>query len=325
MDVNNANSTVVKNNTSFTGFIRKNVSFAAFVILFIIFSFSTGGKFLKVSNLLSVTSSSVDLLICAMGQTFIILLGSIDLSVGSMISLVGVIAAKIYLATSNMFLAFLAALAVSVGMYLIQGIAHTKLMVPTFIVSLGFLSIARAIVTMVSGGTITMIDFDSPFKHIFGLRPWILILGGVIFVIALLVEKFTLFGRYTKLVGGDETVARLSGINVPKIKIFVFLFAGVMTAIGGLVMAGRIGSGSPAVGQGYELDVISSVVLGGTSQRGGLGSVRGTLIGVLTLNILANGLVLWGMPSEVQLMIKGIVLIFAVAVSIERTPNMVNK
>lgn len=204
-----------------------------------------------------------------------------------------------------------------------MGVIHTQLKVPTFIVTLGMLSIARALVTMVSGGSITMIDYNGKIKQIFGLRPWILIIAIGLFVIVWVVEKYTLFGRFTRLVGGDENVARLSGVNVKKQKILVFLFAGLLTAIGGIVMAARIGSGSPSVGQGYELDVITAVVLGGTAQTGGVGGVRGTLIGVLTIGILANGLILWGMPSEVQLLIKGLVVIFAVAVSTERKQNMI--
>ena len=293
------------------------------MILFILFSFSTAGKFLNVSNLLSVLTSSTDLLICALGGTFIILMGSIDLSVGSMISLCGVIVAKIYLSTNNLLVALLATVAVSLVCYLFMGIIHVRLKVPTFIVTLGMLSIARALVTMISGGSITMVDYNGAIKQVFGLRPWILIIAIAAFVIVFIIERFTLFGRYTRLVGGEENVARLSGINVRKQKVLVFLFAGVLTALGGIVMAARIGSGSPSVGVGYELDVITAVVLGGTSQTGGVGGVRGTLIGVLTIGILANGLVLWGMPSEVQLLIKGLVVIFAVAVSTERKPNMI--
>ena len=309
----------------FMNFIKKNISLAAFVILFILFSCTTAGKFIQVNNLLSVLTSSTDLLICALGGTFIILMGSIDLSVGSMISLCGVIAAKIYLSTDNLLVAILATIGVSVVCYAFMGVIHVQLKVPTFIVTLGMLSIARALVTMISGGSITMVDYDGALKQIFGLRPWILIIAIVAFIIVFLIEKYTLFGRYTRLVGGEENVARLSGINVKKQKILVFLFAGLLTAFGGIVMAARIGSGSPSVGQGYELDVITAVVLGGTAQSGGVGGVRGTLIGVLTIGILANGLVLWGMPSEVQLLIKGLVVILAVAVSTERKPNMVVK
>lgn len=313
----------MENKNVVVSFIKKNISLAAFVILFILFSFTTAGKFLKINNLLSVLTSSTDLLICALGGTFIILMGSIDLSVGSMISLCGVIVAKIYLSTNSLIAALLATVAVSLVCYLFMGVIHVQLKVPTFIVTLGMLSIARALVTMISGGSITMVDYNGAIKQVFGLRPWILIIAIAAFAVVFLIERFTLFGRYTRLVGGEENVARLSGINVKKQKVLVFLFAGVLTALGGIVMAARIGSGSPSVGVGYELDVITAVVLGGTSQTGGVGGVRGTLIGVLTIGILANGLVLWGMPSEVQLLIKGLVVIFAVAVSTERKPNMI--
>lgn len=313
-----------KKNT-FLRFITKNISLSAFVILFILFSLTTSGKFLSSSNLKSVFTASTDLLICALGGTFIIMMGSIDLSVGSMISLCGVIVAKVYLKTENIFIALIATIAASMLCYFLMGLVHVSLKVPTFIVTLGMLSIARATVTMLSGGSITMIDYDGPIKQIFGLRPWVLIITAVIFIIVFFIEKYTLFGRYTRLVGGNENVAKLSGINVKKQKVLVFLFAGILTALGGIVMAARIGSGSPSVGSGYELDVITAVVLGGTSQTGGVGGVKGTLVGVLTIGILANGLVLWGMPSEVQLLIKGLVVIFAVAVSTERKPNMIVK
>ncbi len=308
---------------AFLEFIKKNISLAALVILFVLFTCTTSGKFFKTSNLLSVLTSSADLLICALGATFIGLMGSIDLSVGSMISLCGVIAAKVYLSTNNILYTLLSALVVSCVIYTIMGLIHVELKVPTFIVTLGNLSVARALVTMLSGGSITMIDYNGAIKQIFGLRPWIIIIALGAFGIVWLIERYTLFGRYTRLVGGDENVARLSGVNVKKQKVLVYLFAGVATAIGGIVMAARIGSGSPSVGQGYELDVITAVVLGGTAQTGGVGGVRGTLVGVLTIQILANGLILWGMPSEVQLLIKGLVVIFAVAVSTERKPNMV--
>jgi len=311
--------------SKFSDFLKTNISLAAFILLFIVFSFSTGGKFFKTDNLMTIAGASMDLLVTALGATFIGLLGSIDLSSGSMIALNGVVAAKVYVSTNNLGLALAAAIGVSLVCYFIIVIAHTKLEVPTFICSLGMLSIARSIVTMISSGTITMLPYDSPFKSIFGLRPGILIVGGSLFLICLIIEKFTLFGRYTRLIGGDENVARMSGINVNRQKIMVYLFAGLMSAIGGVIMAARIGSGSPSVGQGYELNVISAVVLGGTSQRGGIGGVRGTLIGALTLTMLANGLVLWGMPSEVQLLIKGVVLILAVFISQERGTGAIVK
>lgn len=315
----------MKNKSTVLSFIKKNISLAAFMILFVLFTFTTAGRFLRVNNLLSVVTSSTDLLISALGGTFIILMGSIDLSIGSMVSFCGVIAAKVYLATGSILAALAVTVAAALACYLFMGIVHVHLKVPTFIVTLGMLSIARSMVNMISGGKITMIDYNGAIKQIFGLRPWILVIAAAAFLVVFLIERYTLFGRYTRLIGGEENVARLSGINVKKQKILVFLFAGALTALGGIVMAARIGSGSPTAGQGYELDVITAVVLGGTAQTGGVGGVRGTMVGVLTIAILANGLVLWGMPSEVQLLIKGLVIVMAVAVSTERKPNMIVK
>lgn len=309
----------------FRNFIKENISLAAFVILFVLFSLTSGGKFFDLKNLLSVMTSSTDLLVCALGGTFVIMLGSIDLSIGSVISLCGVVVAKMYESTGSLLLALVVTLAIAEVCYFAMGVVHVTLKVPTFIVTLGMLSMARAMVTIISGGSITMIDYDGPIKQIFGLRPWVLIIALTAFVVVFFIEKFTLFGRYTRLVGGAENVAKLSGINVGKQKVLVYMFAGFFAALGGIIMAGRIGSGSPSVGSGYELDVITAVVLGGTAQTGGVGGVRGTLIGVLTIGILSNGLVLWGMPSSVQLFIKGLIVIMAVAVSTERKPNMIVK
>lgn len=323
---------VKMNGKNILAFIKKNISFAAFIILFILFSFTTSGQFIQGNNLVTVVSQSMDVLICGLGATFIIMLGSIDLSAGSMVSLTGVVAAMTFVQLSSkigvglaLLVGILAAVVVSMVCYLIMGLIHVKMKVPTFIVTLGMLSISRAIVTMVSSGKITMIPFDSPFKKIFGLIPWVIVIGLVLFIIVWLIERYTLFGRYTKLIGGDEVVARLSGVNVDRHKILVFIFAGVLIAIGGIVMAARIGSGTPTAGEGYELTVISAVVLGGTSQRGGIGGVRGTLLGAFTLAVLDNGLVLWQMPGEIQMLIKGLILILAVYISAERKPNMVVK
>ena len=234
----------MENKNTVVAFIKKNISLSAFFILFILFSLTTQGKFFVAGNLLSVLTGSTDLLVCALGGTFIIMMGSIDLAVGSMISLGGVVVAKTYLATGNLFLALLATWGVCALCYGIMGLAHVCLKVPTFIVTLGMLSIARAVVTMISGGAITMVDYDGPIKQIFGLRPRFLIVTFLAFFVTILVEKYMLFGRYTRLIGGNENVARLSGVNVRWMKVMVYLFAGTMTALGSIIMAGRIGSGS---------------------------------------------------------------------------------
>lgn len=312
-------------NKKISVFLQKYISFLAFAILFVLFSVTVPSMFLAPSNLLTFIGASMDLLIVALGATFIGLLGSIDLSAGSFLALCGVIAAKVYEASASLPLALLAACGLAIVAYTVMGLLHVSLKVPTFIVTLGFLSIARAAATLISSGTNTSIPYDSAFKSILGLRPGLLIVGFGMFIICLIIDKFTVFGRYTKLVGGDETVAKLSGVNVSKIKVSVYAFAGFLTGLGSCVAAARMGSGSPSVGEGFELTVISAVVLGGTSQRGGIGGVVGTLVGALTLRMLSNGLVLWGLSSEIQKIVTGAILILAVFVSQERSKNMVVK
>lgn len=305
-------------------FIRKNISFSAFILMFAFFFVVLGPRFVQPGNIQTILEQSVGLLIVAVGVTFVILIGCIDLSVGSVVALVGVIAATVLKSTGSTLSAVLAGLAVGVACGLANGVIHSYFAVPSFIVTLGMLSIARAITILFSGGSVVMIPFESVFKQ-FGLTPWMLVIGAVLALAGWVLQRFTIFGRYTLMIGGDETVARLSGINVRRLKTMVFTVCGLFTALGGIVIAARIGSGSPSTGQGYELDVISAVVLGGTSLRGGIGGVRGTILGALTLSMLNNGLVLMGVASDVQLLVKGLVLILAVYVSLERAKDEVIK
>lgn len=305
-------------------FLRKNISFAAFTLMFLFFLLMLRGKFVRFDNLETILEQSAGLLACAVGVTFVILIGGIDLSVGSVVALVGVIAASVLSLSGNWILAVLAGLAVGVLCGLINGLTHSYLGVPSFIVTLGMLSMARSVTVLYSGGTVVMIPFDSVLKK-FGLSPWMLILALIITVAGWILQRFTIFGRYALMIGGDERVALLSGINVRRLKTLVYTVCGLFVAFGGLIIAGRIGSGSPSTGQGYELDVISAVVLGGTSLRGGVGGIRGTVLGALTLSMLNNGLVLMGVASEVQLLVKGIVLILAVFISLERDRNEIIK
>ncbi len=306
-------------------FIRKNISFAAFFLMFAFFLLAVGPKFVQLTNIQTILEQSAALLVVALGMTFVILIGSIDLSVGSVVALVGVIAATVLKATGSTALAILAGIAVGLVTGLINGAIHSYAAVPSFIVTLGMLSAARAVTILFTGGTVVMIEFDSGLKQIFGLSPWMLIVAAFAAVIAWVAQKYTIFGRYMYMIGGDETVARLSGINVRQMKVLIYTVCGAFTALGGIMIAARIGSGSPATGQGYELDVISAVVLGGTSMRGGIGGVRGTILGALTLAMLNNGLVLLGVASDVQLLVKGIVLILAVYVSLEHKKDEVVK
>ena len=234
-----------------------------------------------------------------------------------MLGLSGVIGAMALEITGSTLLAVIAGLVVGIICGLFNGIVHTILRIPSFITTLGMLSIARALCIIVTQGTIIMIPFESGMKQM-ALMPWILVCGVIVFAITYILLNYTVFGRYTRMIGGDERVAVMTGIKVKKYKIMIFVLCSVLTAFGGVIMAGRVGAGSPTTGEGFELDCISAVVLGGTPLTGGIGGIGGTVLGALILSILANGMVLCGIESEVQLLVKGFVLVAAVFISLER-------
>ena len=302
---------------SISGFLKKNISLSAFLVLIIFFSILQGGRFINFDNILTILNQTVVVAIVSFGLTFVILEGGIDLSVGSILGLSGVMAAMTLAATGSTFLAVIAGLLIGLVCGLFNGVVHTLMRIPSFITTLGTLSIARALCIIVTDGTIIMIPFESGLKKM-AMMPWILLSGVVVFAITYILLNHTVFGRYTRMIGGDERVAVMTGIKVKKYKIMIYTLCGILAAYGGVVMAGRVGAGSPTTGEGFEMDCISSVVLGGTPLTGGIGGITGTVLGALILSILANGMVLCGISSEVQLLVKGFVLIAAVFISLER-------
>lgn len=310
-------------------FIKRHISVSAFIVIFLFFTiycFAAGrASFIALDNLKTILESSIVTMIVAFGVFFAILQGGIDLSVGSVLGLSGVISASVYVnclagGMPDFLCTILAALsAIGIGLLCggINGFTHSYMKIPSFIATLGMLSIARAACTLYTGGSIISVPFESSFKKI-GMFPWIIIVGAVFFVLTYFFHKKTVFGRYVRMIGGDENVARLCGIKVTRYKFYVMALCGVLAGCGGIVMAARLGSGSPTTGDKFEMDAISSVVLGGTPLSGGFGSIIGTLIGALILAMINNGLVLIGISSEWQMLVKGVILILAVFMSLER-------
>lgn len=295
--------------------LQQLVPFAALILLFVFFAVQNGERFYSSSNLLVIMQQTVVLAIVAYGMTFVIVSGSIDLSVGSVVALTGVITALT--APTNQFLAILAALAVGLAAGVINGVVFAYGKIPSFIVTLGMLQVARGVTVLISGGAAEPMPLEGALGHI-GTMPWILVIGLVITVLAAIGFQFSLFGRRVRAIGGNERVATLAGVPSRRIKVGVFAVSGVMAAIGGVVLASRLGTGSPTAGTGFELDVIAAVVIGGTPLTGGLGRITGTLVGAVIIAMLSNGLVLMGVPDAVQLIVKGVVLALAVFVSLER-------
>jgi ribose/xylose/arabinose/galactoside ABC-type transport system permease subunit len=290
------------------------VPFLSLIAVTSFFGITAGVRFLNTTNFSFLLQQSAIIAIPAFGVTLIIIAGSIDLSVGSVVAVSGMGGAMV--ASDHGVLAGLAAaLIAGVVAGLCSGIAFAVLKVPSFIVTLGMLSVARGVTVKIS---------DSQPQNVpdgwlwFGQMPGILILFAICFVGTSILLHLTSFGRRTVALGGQERVARLSGINVTRVKILLFCFGGLMAALGGIALSARVGAATPDAASGFELTAIAAVVLGGTPLTGGIGNVVNTVIGALVLSMLLNGMIILGVSSEAQLITQGIVLVGAVLLSLDR-------
>lgn len=249
--------------------------------------------------------------IIALGMTLVILLGCIDLTVGSLVAVSGVVAGSILTKDPNAVIpAILAAVVVCALFDLLCGFFVAKLNVPPFVATLAGMTAARGIAYVYSNGTPYILK-SQMFKQLgTGYTPIIIFLS-LSLLIHILLSK-TKFGRHIYAVGGNAVAAAASGINVAKIRCAVYAISGALTGIAGIVLAARTNSGQPAVGTGYETDVIAAVAIGGTSMNGGTGTIFGTIIGMLIIGTLQNSMNLLGVSSYWQEIVKGAIIIFAV-------------
>ena len=286
-------------------------------------------RFLSSINLFNVMRQVSITGLLAIGMTFVILTAGIDLSVGSLLAFAGLVAAAV--AKGGMQdrftvgdaaigygwpLALLAAVAVGVAGGYLQGLAITKLRVPPFVVTLGGMSAFRgAALLFAAGGPIS--GFQPDFSWWGQGRILTVPVPVIIFLLAALaahvVLRYTRFGRRVYAVGGNPEAARLAGLNVNGITCSVYVIMGLFVGIGAFVLAARLNSAEAVAGTGYELTVIASVVIGGTSLFGGAGSIFGTVIGTVLIGVLLNGLVLMNVSSYVQQIIIGVIIVLAVA------------
>jgi ribose transport system permease protein len=253
--------------------------------------------------------------ILAAGMTFVILTGGIDLSVGSALAVAGVF--SVWLTTKGVpdVFAVLAGVVTGGLCGALNGVLISRFKLSPFIVTLGALTYLRG-VAYVTTGAYPLIKSDLGFAFLgegsVGFLPWPVIIALIVFLVGYIVLKRTVFGRRIYAIGGNEQAARLSGIPVDRILIWVYTISGACAGIAGIIFSARLLSGEPTGGDGYELDAIAAVILGGTSFTGGVGSILGTAIGALIIGVLNNGLVLMNVPFFYQLIIKGAVIIFAV-------------
>jgi ribose transport system permease protein len=274
-------------------------------------------NFLSAGNAVNILRQASINIVLATGMTFVILTGGIDLSVGSILAVSAVVAVLVSLLPAIGWLAVPAALLTGLLLGLVNGALITFLNVPPFIVTLGTLTALRGAAYLVANGT-TVINRDINFAWVgnsyIGPLPWLVIIALLTVAVSWFVLRQTVLGVQIYAVGGNERAARLTGIKVSRVLLFVYGVSGLLSGLAGIMSSSRLYSATGLLGQGYELDAIAAVILGGTSFTGGIGTIVGTLFGALIIAVLNNGLTLLNMSYFWQLVVKGLVIIVAVIV-----------
>lgn len=298
---------------------RNYVIYIGFVVVFLLFAVSLGDEgFLSANNLLNIFRQTAVIAVIAIGVTFVISCAEIDLSVGSVAGLSSVCTAMA-LAQWGLVPGILAGLGVGLVVGSINGGLVSLLGIPSFLVTLGMLGIAVGVAQWITDSAPQPI-LDDRFNLIFGsgdfgpipgLLVWMVIFG----TLGAVVLSKTRFGRQVLATGGNRTAAQFTGVNTRRMKFTVLVLSGVMASLGGMLYAGRLQSGRFQLGEGDELSAIAAVILGGTSLFGGKGSVVGTIIGALLIGVVNNGLILAGLDTSQQQVVRGAIIILAVALA----------
>ncbi|HWA79686.1 MAG TPA: ABC transporter permease [Acetobacteraceae bacterium] len=291
------------------------VAYAALVALIAFFGATAPSLFLTANNFEVILQNSAVQCVVAIGMTFVIIIGSIDLSVGSCMALVGMLAAMASTFVGGLAFFITPFLGAIIG--LINGLLFVYGGVPSFVVTLGMLSVARGLTIIISGGFPVNLPPTGLFTAI-GNAPGPFLIVVVLALAASFLLLKTAFGRYTLAVGGDEEKAKMLGLPVDRLKVAVFTLSGALAGLGGGILTAEVGAGTPTMGTGFELTAISAVVIGGTSLTGGSGSILGTIVGSLVMSTLANGMIILGISTNVQIVMTGAVLVGAVMLSIQR-------
>lgn len=302
---------------------NQNLGTILALIILMVFVSILNPTFLQANNLMNLMRQLIINGFIALGMTFVILTGGIDLSVGSTLALTSAIFAGLLQNGMNTGLAILISVGLGLILGLINGILITKGKLAPFIVTLATMTIFRGLTLVYTDGRPIAGPKDNfAFKFLgkgqfFGI-PFQVILFILAFLCLWIILNKTSLGRKIYAVGGNEKASFISGINIDKVKIWVYVISSLMAVLSGLVLTSRLNSAQPTAGAAYEMDAIAAVVLGGTSMTGGSGSLTGTLIGILILGVLNNGLNLLGVSSFYQQIVKGIVILIAVLIDRKR-------
>ncbi|EGG35866.1 ABC transporter permease [Paenibacillus sp. HGF5] len=312
-----------------SGALQQVLALASLVVLVLFFTFSSS-NFFQFSNIVGILLSTAVIGVLALGSTFVIITGGIDLSVGTVMTLSGVM--------TGVCITFWG-LPVPVGILggiltgalcgLLSGTAVAKMKIPPFIATLAMMMIAKGLALIISGAKPVYFNDAESFAEVSQgsvlgwLVPGLDIPNAVVIffiaaILGYLVLSKTILGRYNFALGSNEEATRLSGVNVGFWKIVIYTLTGAFTGLAGVMMASRLNSANPALGAGYELEAIAAVVIGGTSLSGGKGTIIGTVIGALIMSVLTNGLRILSVPQEWQTVVVGFVIILAVYADILR-------
>ncbi|MCO6452017.1 MAG: ABC transporter permease [Caldilineales bacterium] len=295
------------------------------IALFIFFSLTTDA-FMTQPNLINIMRQVSFTGITAVGAAMVLLIGGIDLSIGSVLAFTGVIAAKAIIEAGLPPLVGIFA-GIGAGMFvgLINGLIITRLHIPALITTLGTLTIVRGVSFTLTSGLPVFGFPKEPFlgfqegvqavgKGYIGPIPVPVVLMIIIFILGFIFLYRTYFGRYIYAIGGNAETSRLSGIKVERMQLLVYTLAGLLTGVAGMIVMGRVNSGQPSIGVGFELEVITAVVLGGVSIAGGSGSLVGVILGVFIMGVLSNGLIILNVSEYNQMVVRGLVLLIAVGI-----------
>lgn len=309
--------------------LQRLLAFGALIILFIFFSFASP-YFFTFSNVVGILIATAVNGLLALGVTFIIISGGIDLSIGTVMTLCSVMSAVV---VKNWGLPVPVGVAVGIltGGFagFVNGILISKMKLPPFIATLGMLNVARGLSLVITDLSPIYFPLETGFSNIamgsvlgtiipgFDIPNGVLIMFGSAVVAGIILTK-TVIGRYTFALGSNEEAARLSGVNIVFWKTAIYTLGGLFVGIAGVIIAARLNSAQPALGQGYELDAIAAAVIGGISMSGGEGTMVGTIIGAFIISTLTNGLRIMSVPQEWQIVVTGLIILSAVYIDIIR-------
>jgi ribose transport system permease protein len=309
--------------------IQRVLAFGALIALIVIFSLASP-NFLQFDNIVGILLATSVNGVLALGVTFVIITGGIDLSIGTVMTLSAVMTG-VFLTIWHLPLpiGMLAGLVAGGLAGCVNGVVVARLKVPSFIATLGMLNVAKGLALVISGlkpiyfndtpqfNSLAMGSALGGLSPALGVPNAVLVLFGAAVVASFLLSR-TILGRYTFAIGSNEEATRLSGVNVDRWKIGIYTLTGVFSGLAGVLIAARLNSAQPSLGQGYELDAIAAAVIGGTSLSGGEGSILGTVIGAFIISTLTNGLRILSVPQEWQTVVTGGIVVLAVYLDIVR-------